>query len=54
MSVFRFEVDIRTEDGYVYLLASPEKAICDKLYTCSPCANRAELKDLLFEDLKDR
>ena len=41
-----------TENGYSYRLASPEKAVCDELYKLSPCANRAELEQLLFEDLR--
>ena len=34
------------------MIASPEKALCDQLYTISPCANRVELKQLLYEDLR--
>ena len=40
------------ENGYSYRLATPEKALCDELYTLSPCANRVELEQLLFEDLR--
>ncbi len=32
--------------------ATPEKAICDELYKLSPCANRGELEQLLFENLR--
>ena len=45
-------VRLMTENGYSYRLASPEKAVCDELYKLSPCANRAELEQLLFEDLR--
>ena len=34
------------------IIASPEKAICDQLYTISPCNNRASLQRLLFEGLR--
>ena len=34
------------------MIASAEKAVCDQLYTCSPCSNRNELRQLLFEDLR--
>ena len=35
-----------------FRLATPEKALCDELYKLSPCANRAELEQLLFDDLR--
>ena len=37
---------------YGVTLASPEKAICDLLYTRSPCGSRKELRQLLFDDLR--
>lgn len=40
------------ENGYYYKIASPEKALCDKLYTLSPVKNKSELKNLLFDDLR--
>ena len=40
------------ENGYSYRLATPEKAVCDELYKISPCANRSELEQLLFENLR--
>ena len=40
------------ENGYSYQIATPEKALCDKLYTISPVSNLTELKELLFEDLR--
>ena len=40
------------EGGYSYFLATPEKALCDKLYTLPPAANQSELRDLLFSDLR--
>ena len=39
------------ENGYSFAIASPEKAICDQLYTISPCDNRAALNRCLHEDL---
>ena len=35
-----------------FRLATPEKALCDELYKLSPCANRTELEQLLFDDLR--
>ena len=39
-------------NGYGFQIASPEKAICDKLYTVSPLSNIRGLKELLFDDLR--
>ena len=50
--VFPLEVEAYVEKGYRYLLASPEKALCDKLYELPPCRNRAELSEMLFDDLR--
>lgn len=41
------------KDGdYYYRIATPEKALCDKLYTVKPVANSAQMKTLLFDDLR--
>ena len=41
------------EDGeYSYQIATPEKALCDKLYTLQPIKNMEELKNVLFNDLR--
>lgn len=49
-----FPLDIRLvqEGDYFYRIASPEKALCDKLYTIAPVANSTALQQLLFEDLR--
>ena len=49
---FPLEVDAYTERGYRYLMASPEKALCDKLYELPPCSNRTELSEMMFGDLR--
>ena len=38
--------------NYSYQIATPEKAICDKLYTLSPLFNYANLENMLFNDLR--
>ena len=43
---------LHSENGYGFQIATPEKAICDQLYTISPLSNRGELEKLLFEDLR--
>ncbi len=40
------------EGDYAYWIATPEKALCDKLYSLPPIRNKKELKDLLFNDLR--
>lgn len=41
-----------SEDGYYYSIATPEKALCDKLYTLPPVKNLKELQTMLFDDLR--
>jgi predicted transcriptional regulator of viral defense system len=40
------------EGDYSFQIATPEKALCDTLYTKSPVANQKELQNLLFEDMR--
>ncbi len=41
------------QDGvYSFLIAEPEKALCDKLYTLSPTANMQDLENLFWNDLR--
>ena len=37
---------------YAYMMATPEKAICDKLYTLSPVSSINEMTQLLFDNLR--
>lgn len=43
---------LQSENGYGFLVASPEKAICDQLYKTPPLANQKEFENLLFQDLR--
>lgn len=45
-------IQVFQEGDYVFPIASPEKALCDKLYTISPVANLGALESLLFDDLR--
>ena len=45
-------VRLEQENGISYAIASPEKAICDMLYTQSPVYSTKALEDLLFDDLR--
>ncbi len=51
-AVFPYGTELHEEQGYGFMMASPEKAVCDLLYTISPCGNRKELRHLLFDDLR--
>lgn len=50
--VYPLGITLYVENGYGFQLASPEKALCDKLYTISPMQNRNDLKRWLFDDLR--
>ena len=50
--VFPYGTKLYEENGYGLIIASAEKSVCDLLYTCSPRANRKELKQYLFDDLR--
>ena len=52
VAVFPYGTQLHLENGYSYTIASPEKAICDQLYTIPPCDNRAALNRCLHEDLR--
>ncbi|NMA06744.1 MAG: hypothetical protein GX928_03385 [Ruminococcaceae bacterium] len=45
-------IHIATDQNHSFLIAEPEKALCDKLYTISPAANMKDFEDLLFGDLR--
>lgn len=49
---FPFGLRLMQEGDYFYRIAAPEKALCDKLCTMKPAANRKELFLLLTEDLR--
>lgn len=51
-NVYPDGIRIEKEDAYFYKIASPEKALCDKLYTVPPVSNKKELVLLLFDDLR--
>lgn len=52
VAAFAYGIKLHEENGYGFIIASAEKAVCDQLYTCSPCPNRKALRQLLFEDLR--
>ena len=46
------EILLMESDDYFYQIATPEKALCDKLYTLSPLCNYSDLENMLFNDLR--
>lgn len=46
------EILLKEEDNYSYQIATPEKALCDKLYTLKTIKNYNELEKMLFNDLR--
>ena len=49
--IFPKELVLHVENGYSYIMASPEKALCDTLYNSAPASNLKELSRLLFEEI---
>lgn len=46
------EILLKKDNNYSYQMATPEKALCDKLYTLAPLNNFANLEHKLFRDLR--
>ena len=51
-NVYPLGIKIIQEGEYMYQIATPEKALCDKLYTISPIKNMKDLENVLFNDLR--
>lgn len=51
-NVFSYGVMVNVDGNYAYHIATPEKALCDKLYAISPVKTIKNLKRLLFDDLR--
>ena len=49
---YPFGITALEENGYGFLLASPEKALCDQLYKMPVVANQREVGPLLFDNLR--
>ena len=51
-AAFPLELVVVQEGEYYYRIATPEKALCDKLYTMPPVANTKELSAMLTKELR--
>ena len=49
---YPWEVLLKVEGNYSYHIATPEKALCDILYTLTPIKNYRYLEIMLFYDLR--
>lgn len=50
IAVYPYGIKIETEDGMPYLMATPEKALCDLIYKLPTLITVDEIKALLLED----
>ena len=50
--VYPLGIKLIEEGNYSYQIATPEKALCDKLYTLKSLKNYSNLEKMLFEDLR--
>lgn len=51
-SAYPYEIFLNNEGKYSYIMASKEKALCDKLYSLKPLNTLENLKCMLFNDLR--
>jgi len=52
VNVFSYGVEVKIENGYSYMIASIEKALCDLVYKKKAVNSLDEFKELLFQDLR--
>lgn len=52
IEAYSIGIKLVEEGEYSYQIATPEKALCDKLYTLNVVKNMSELENLLFNDLR--
>lgn len=50
--IFKYGVNLIESKEYKYFIASPCKALCDKLYNTKPLKSVKQLKEYLFDDLR--
>lgn len=49
---YPYGISIIEENGYTYRIATPEKALCDKLYIMPAVTSQREIGRMLFEDMR--
>lgn len=51
-TAYPYGIKIINNEEYPFMIASKEKALCDKLYELPRIKNQKELKDILFDDMR--
>ena len=49
---YPFGITVKEESGYICQIATPEKALCDKLYIMPPVTSQRDIEKMLFDDLR--
>ena len=49
---YPFGITVKEENGYICQIATPEKALCDKLYIMPPVTSQRDIEKMLFDDLR--
>ena len=49
---FPYEIILKQEGNYSFIMATAEKALCDKLYSLKPLNNLKNMQIMLFDDLR--
>lgn len=52
VGAYPYDITMSTEGQYAWLVATPEKALCDLLYTKPNVKNIADLEGLMFDSLR--
>ena len=50
--VYPYGLRVLEENGYIYWMATPEKALCDQLYSIKPIEHKRYFENLLFDDMR--
>lgn len=50
--IYPYGIELHKENNYYYAMATPEKALCDKLYICLIVKNKKEMLLIIFDDLR--
>ena len=52
IEAYPFGIEIVEENGYSFMIATKEKALCDRLYELPVMKNQKELESVLFADMR--
>lgn len=49
---YPYGIELKEENGYVFSIAAPEKALCDKVYASPLVGSQREIYSMLTEDMR--